>query len=364
MASSPRMPLKVGLVGFGYAGQTFHAPLLQATPGLTLCAVASRQGEAVRQALGQDVQVVADSASLLADPALDLIVIASPNDSHFPLAQAALQAGKAVVVDKPLALDRTEAAALVALARSTGRLLSVFHNRRWDGDFLTVARCLRSGALGRLTQARLCFDRYRPVVRTRWRESAVPGAGLWSDLGPHLIDQALQLFGPPQNLRAELNVQRSGAVVDDQFTAQLCYPQGLRVTLQASQLAALPGPRFELHGEQGSLRSWGLDAQEDDLKAGQRPDPAMPEAWGRHHGQTELMLADEAGQPRRLDLPLQAGRYTAYYAQLRDALCGLADNPVRPEEALDVMRWLDLGRLSASTGRTLGLADLDAAGPD
>ncbi|HSI52272.1 MAG TPA: oxidoreductase [Ideonella sp.] len=352
--------LQVGLVGFGYAGRTFHAPLLQATPGLRLAAVASSQAEAVNTVLGADVTVVPDAAALLALP-LDLIVIASPNDTHYPLARDALLAGKAVVIDKPMALDVAEAAELVALAAGQQRLLSVFHNRRWDGDFLSAAALLQDGRLGRLVQAALCFDRFRPEVRQRWRESSAPGGGLWADLGPHLLDQALQLFGVPASLQCELAMQRNGAVADDWFQARLGYASGLRVLLQASTLAALPGPRFELHGTAGSLRIWGLDGQEDALKAGQRPDPARLAQWGRHPGHAELALP-QAGTPAELQPPqslaLQQGDYTRYYAGVRDALLGLAANPVPPAQALAVMQLLDLGRASARAGHALPVTGL------
>jgi predicted dehydrogenase len=214
--------LKVGIVGFGYASATFHAPLIRATPGLSLAAVASSAPERVHQAL-PGVAVCATAAELYARPDIDLVVIATPNDTHFPLARAALEAGKHVVVDKPFVLDTAEALALIELAEQTSLHLSVFHNRRWDGDFLTVRKLLDEGALGRIVHFESHFDRYRPVGKNRWRESGVAGAGLWYDLGPHLLDQALQLFGKPDAIWLDLAHQRDGALSDDWFHAVLKY---------------------------------------------------------------------------------------------------------------------------------------------
>ena len=353
-------PLRAGLLGFGYAGRSFHAPLLRTTPGIDLVAVASRQPEAVHAALGTAVTVHAEPAELLARDDIALVVIATPNDTHHPLALAALQAGKAVVVDKPFALDATQAAELVALAQARGQLLSVFHNRRWDGDFLTVAALLRTATLGRITHAELHFDRYRPVVRQRWREAAGPGGGLWIDLGPHLLDQALQLFGAPLAIQADIATLRDGGQADDWFHAQLRYPDGLRVTLHASMLAAQPGPRFVLHGTRGSYVKHGLDTQEDALKAGRLPDPAQPGAWGADPQAGTLHLASDLAQPETLvqsPWPTQAGDYPAYYAAVRNAVQGRGANPVPATQALVVMRWLDLGRRSAEQRRELRLHD-------
>ncbi|NDY90850.1 oxidoreductase [Ideonella livida] len=348
--------LRVGLLGYGYAGRTFHAPLLRTTPGLALVAVASRQPAQVLTDLGPQVTVHAEPAALLARGDLDLVVVATPNDTHVPLAEAALRAGCAVVVDKPFALDARQAEPLLALARQQGKLLSVFHNRRWDGDFLTAQALLASGRLGTLRHARLHFDRYRPTVRARWREADVPGGGLFIDLMPHLLDQALQLFGTPQALSADIARLREGGLADDHASVQLRYANGLRVALGASMLSALPGPRFELQGTHGAWRSWPLDPQEDALKAGHRPDPAQPAAWGQTLEQGELLLAQHPDQPDRLThqpWPTQAGRYPAYYAGIAAALRGQGPNPVPAQEALQVMQLLDLARQADQARREL-----------
>jgi len=347
----PPPALRVGLIGYGYAGQTFHAPLIAGVPGLELAAVSSRDPARVH-ADWPAVEVLADAHSLIARADLDLVVIASPNDSHHPLAHAALTAGRNVVVDKPFTLTLAQARELAALAQARGRLLSVFHNRRWDGDFLTLRALVERGELGRIVHLESAFDRYRPVVRDRWRESAEPGAGLWFDLGPHLLDQALQLFGTPQAIALDQAVLRDSGRCDDWFQARLCYP-GRRVVLRASMLAAAASPRFVVHGTRGSWVKQGLDPQEEALKAGARPTwPAAP-GWGADR-QPSLLTRAGADALRTEPLPLCCGGHGAFYAALRDALQGLGDNPVPASQACAVMAWLELGQRSAREGRECG----------
>jgi predicted dehydrogenase len=346
-------PKRVGLIGFGYSGRSLHTPLIRATPGLALVAVASQQSAAVSQALGSGISVHSKPSALIARDDIDLVVIATPNDTHHPLARKAILADKAVVVDKPFALDATQALDLVNLARERGRLLSVFHNRRWDGDFLTVRDLLARGDLGRVTHAHLQFDRFRPQVRERWRESGSPGGGLWTDLGPHLIDQAIQLFGEPVAIDADIASMRDNASGDDWFQATLRYAGELRVTLSATTLAAAPGPRFTLHGTRGSYVKHSLDKQEEALKAGAVPGSA---GWGQDDSAGQLVIAHDPAQPDALTttaLPNRAGCYTAYYTGIAQALAEAGPNPVPAEEAMIVMRWLDLGRASGRLHREL-----------
>jgi predicted dehydrogenase len=357
-------PLNIGLIGFGYAGQTFHAPLIQATAGLCLAAVASSQPDRVHAALGPQVRVCGVQA-LVEDAGLDVVVIAAPNDQHFALAERALRAGRHVVVDKPFTLDLPQAEALVALAEARGLLLSVFHNRRWDSDFLALRQVLASGRLGRPVELVSHFDRYRPVVRQRWREAASAGAGLWMDLGPHLLDQAVQLFGCPDEIDLKLARMRDGACSDDWFEAQLHWRAGphagLRARLHASSLAAIAGPRFVLHGTQGSWAVEGLDPQEDALKAGLRPTGCDDPAWGHDGRQASWVLAADGATAGSRD-GLGQGRYPVYYAALRDALWGTAPCPVSAREAATVQALLDAGRLSAQLNRPVpGLGPPGAA---
>jgi len=338
--------LQVGLVGYGFAGRTFHAPLIHATPGCTLARIASSQPELV-QADFPGLPTAPNPAALLAQPDIDLVVLATPNDSHYPLALAALEAGKHVVVDKPFTLTVAEAESLLAAARRHNRLLSVFHNRRWDADFVLLQQLLEAGALGRVTQFESRFDRFRPEVRQRWREADVPGAGIWFDLGPHLLDQALCLFGKPDAISADIAIRRDQGQAADDVLAVLHYP-GLRVSLAASCLVAGGAPRFLLHGTHGSLAIHGLDAQEDQLKAGLRPGQA---GWARDPRQAHWYKAGE-----QTVLPLPDGAYTRYYAGVRDAILGHGPNPVTPESALLVMQCLEAGLASSQSGQRVALS--------
>lgn len=353
-------PLRVGLIGYGFAGQTFHSPLLAGVPGLQLAAVASRHADRVRADWPQ-AEGLEDAQLLLRRADIDLIVIATPNDSHFPLARAALAAGRHVVVDKPFTLTLAEARELQALADQRHRVLSVFHNRRWDSDFLTLQALLADGRLGRVVHVESRFDRYRPQVRARWRESTAPGAGLWYDLGPHLLDQALQLFGAPQGITLDHAAMRDGALADDWFLARLRYER-LQVVLGASTLAAIPGPRFVVHGTQGSWVKHGLDRQEDALKAGGRPCWPPGEDWGLDDGTSELCVA-EGDTVVRSPLPLRAGRYGDCYAGVRDAILGNVAPPVTALQAATVMAWLELGLASARERRELGLSGRPQGAP-
>ncbi|WP_075181717.1 oxidoreductase [Pantoea sp. 1.19] len=339
-------PIRVGLLGYGFASKTFHAPLIATTPGMTLAAISSRDANNVH-ADWPAVTVAADPAVLFADPTLDLIVIPTPNDTHYPLAKAALLAGKHVVVDKPFTLTVAEAQDLEQLAAHQQRLLSVFHNRRWDSDFLTLKALLASGELGQVRYLESRIDRFRPEVRQRWREMAGEGSGIWYDLAPHLLDQALQLFGPPQALGVDLAELRPGAQTTDYFQAVLYYADR-RVVLSATMLAAAETPRFQVHGTAGSYVKWGMDPQEERLKAGARP----AAGWGRDDRDGTLTRAD-AGGVRALGWPTEAGNYPAYYAAVGEAIRGRADNPVTPAQAIAVMALIERGIEAARERRVL-----------
>lgn len=339
---NPGSPVATALIGYGYAGRTFHAPLIAATPGLRLALIASSRGEAVA-AEWPAVRVTADPMTAIQDPGIELVVIATPNATHAPLAAAALAAGKHVVVDKPFTLDLGEARHLLRLAEQHRRLLSVFHNRRWDADLLGLRAALAGGELGTLSHLESRFERFRPQVRTRWREQAMPGSGLWFDLGPHLIDQALQLFGLPHTVTARLATQRDGAETDDWCVADLDYGR-LQVTLRASLLVAGGMPRFAAHGSQGSWIKYGLDRQEEQLQAGLSPD--SPD-WGIDPQPAQFHAGD--GQRREIRLP--PGNYPAYFAAIHAALRHGAANPVPATQALAVMAVLDAAVRSQHSGR-------------
>jgi len=341
-------PFNVALLGYGLAGRVFHAPLIGASAGLRLHSVVTRQAEAVARDWPQ-ARVQADPAAVFADPDIDLVVVATPNHTHAALAMAALQAGKHVVVDKPFALDVAEAQAMIDAARKAGRVLSAFHNRRWDADFLALRALLDQGALGQVAELHSHFDRFRPQVPDRWRDRAGPGAGLWYDLGPHLADQVLQLFGPPQAVYADLAMQRDGASAVDYFHVQLRYPR-TRVHLHAGSLVPGGGLRFAVHGSAGSWSKHGLDPQEDALRAGQRPGGAD---WGRDPQPGRLLRLDDDGRMRPCAGPQPHGDYPAYYAAVAAAITGHGPVPVPAQEALQVMRLIELGLASARQRREL-----------
>ena len=341
--------IRVGLIGYGYASKTFHAPLISGTPGMTLAAVSSSDEKKVL-ADWPTVQVVAAPQALFSDPNIDLVAIPTPNDTHFPLAKAALEAGKHVVVDKPFTVTLAQARELEAIAKSEGRLLSVFHNRRWDSDFLTVKSLINEGLLGEVVYFESHFDRYRPQVRQRWREQGGPGSGIWYDLAPHLLDQVVNLFGLPVSMQVDLAQLRPGSQSTDYFHAVLTWPQR-RVVLHGTLVAAAETARFIIHGSRGSYVKYGLDPQEERLKSGER----LPqEDWGydMRDGLLTRAEGEEITEESWLTLP---GNYPAYYAAIRDALNGVGVNPVPASQAIQIMELIELGLESARHRATLSL---------
>ncbi|MFL5359313.1 oxidoreductase [Archangium sp.] len=341
---SARAPIRVGLLGYGLSGATFHAPLLAAEPAFTLAAVATRRaGDVTRDWPG--VRVLSQDA-LLDDPALELVVIATPNDSHASLAERALLAGKHVVVEKPFTLSSAEAFRLDALARERGRCLTVFHNRRWDGDFLTVRQWLEQGRAGRLYSFESHFDRYRPQVKRRWKEEDVPGGGTLWDLGAHLIDQAVQLFGMPESLTADVGRQRPEAKAIDWFHLVLRHGE-LRVILHSGSVVHEPWPRFVLQGETAGCLKYGLDPQEEQLKAGLRPGMS---GWGKEPSERYVPLGGSASVS-----PLP-GAYECFYRQLAEAIAGEGPVPVTAESAGQVIQVIEAALRSAEEGRRITLS--------
>ncbi|MFX2607402.1 oxidoreductase [Enterobacter mori] len=335
--------INIALIGYGFVGKTFHAPLIQSIEGLTLAVVSSRDEEKVKRDL-PNVLVVATPEEAIQHPDVDLVVIASPNATHAPLAALALNAGKHVVVDKPFTLDMQEARELIALADEKQLLLSVFHNRRWDSDFLGIKQVIEEGRLGKVKLFESHIDRFRPEVRVRWREQNVPGSGLWFDLGPHLIDQTLQLFGLPQSVQGNIATLRDGAEINDWAHVVLNYPEH-KVILHASMLVAGGTSRFTVHGDKASVVKARIDQQEAQLLAGVIPGS---ESWGEDSD--DMVLFDAAGDATRLKTP--KGDQRQYYINVRDALTGTIGNPVHPVEALAVMAVLEAAVKSSETGST------------
>jgi scyllo-inositol 2-dehydrogenase (NADP+) len=326
------MVIRVGVIGYGLAGALFHEPLIRACDGLELSAVLTSREHPLR---------VGSMDELLGR--CELVVVASPNDSHFPLARYALDHGKHVIVDKPFTVTVEEANGLIALAREAQRMLTVFHNRRWAADFLTLRRVLPK--LGELFLVEANWDRFRPEVRERWREQPGPGAGLLADLGPHMIDEILQLFGMPDAISADILAQRPGASVDDYFDLRLDY-DSRRVCLRASSLVSDPRPRFAVHGSGGSFVKHGLDPQEAQLKAGM--DPRDP-GFGIEERSGTLTLPDGSIE----QMPTERGRYLDFYKAVIAAIDEGAPVPVDPANARDGLLLIDLARRAAQSGQRL-----------
>jgi predicted dehydrogenase len=330
------MTANVALIGYGLAGRVFHAPMIAAVEGLRLAAiVSSRRAEIEKNRPG--VAVCAAPQEVFSDPAVDLVVVATPNVSHFEMTSRALAAGKHVVIDKPFALTAAEARRLMAQAK--GRILSVFHNRRWDSDFLTLKRLIAEGALGEVVYFESHFDRYRPQVKTGWREAAGPATGAWYDLGAHLLDQALNLFGRPLGITADLAALRPGALTTDYFRVLLRYGK-MRVVLTGNALAPADELRLRVHGSRASFIKYGLDAQEPFLAAGGKPDDP---GFGADPRPGHLILPGGA----ETAVASLRGDYREYYRGIRNTLLGVAPLPVSAGEALAVMELLEAGGESA-----------------
>lgn len=348
----------VAIIGFGLAGRVFHAPFVSAVPGLKLEAIVQRRGDEAAQAYPK-TRILRSVEEALSDRSISLIVVGTPNETHYDLAKQALLAGKHVVIDKPFAATSAQAKDLVDLAQEKKLVLAPFHNRRWDGDFLTVRQVLNSGELGRVVTFESHFDRFRPLPReATWKESANDANGMLFDLGPHLVDQALALFGAPQAITASVRRDRDTTAIEDAFDITLHYPK-LQAICRATMVAAEPAPRFLIHGTHGSFRKYGLDPQEPALVGGATVPPmedsrewlAEPEAaWGT------LVVAPDPAQPGQLTrttIKTELGDYRGYYANVRDAILGTSPLKVTPEDGYRVVRLLEMARQSSAEGRSL-----------
>ena len=327
------MGLSVGIAGYGLAGAVFHAPLIEAVDELELAAVMTRSRERAAQAQEAHPGVrVVDSLEKLLE-GIDVLVVATPNSSHVEIALAGLERGLHVVVDKPMAVTAADAR---RLAEAGAGRVTVFHNRRWDGDFLTVKWLLAEGALGRVTRFESRFERFRPEIKEGWRElaDAAEGGGVLLDLGPHLVDQAIQLFGPPESVYGELLTRRDGAQVDDDAFIALRHAGGEISYLWMSAIAPLYGPRFRVSGLRAGFASDGLDPQEEQLRDGMRPGDA---GFGAAMPGTITHEGIASGRP----LPLEPGRYTLFYDDVAEWARGDGPAPVDPWDAVRVMEVLE-----------------------
>lgn len=347
------MSIRVGLAGYGLAGSVFHAPLIAATPGMSLVLVSTSNAERAAAARNDHpgVEIVPDTDALLARAHdIDLLVVGTPNATHYPVAEAALAAGLNVVVDKPFTSTAAEGKKLIEKARRAKKLLTVFQNRRWDGDFLTVRQLISTGALGDVFRLESHFDRWRPEPRTGWKnEGDAPGAGIVYDIGPHLIDQALVLLGPVASVFSEQRTVRAAShVVDDAYII-LTHRSGVSSHLVMSLAAAEGGPRFRVMGSRGTFTKYGLDGQEDALKSGMRPGDAQwgedPEdGWGRLANGTSVRA-----------VPTERGAYERYYAGVAAAIRNGAPPPVDPADAVAAIAVIEAANISALERRVVAL---------
>lgn len=339
--------IRAGVIGFGLAGRIFHAAVIAETSGLELACIVQRKGDEAAQA-HPGVRIARSIEEMLEDRSIRLVAVGTPSGAHFEHGMQCLRAGRNVVIDKPFTLTSDEATQFMDEARAQGVLVTAYQNRRWDGDFVTLKQVLASGRLGRVVSYESHFDRFREAPRLDvWRESGGPGSGTLFDLGSHLIDQATALFGNPESLWADVRIERDDATADDAFDVMLKFGR-ITAHLHASTVAAMPGPRFVVHGTKGSFVKWGLDPQEDALKAGAKfRDPGFGEEtqskWGTLYA---------PGQPEE-KVKTAPGDYRGIYANVRDAILGTAKLEVTPEQAWRTTRLIELARQSSAEGRRI-----------
>ena len=352
-------PINVGMAGFGISASVFHAPFFETMPQFNLVSVQERTRNESQKKY-PSVKVVRDFAALCADPEIELIVITTPNDTHFPYSKAALKAGKHVVVEKPFTITSAEAMELARLAKSTDRMLSVYQNRRYVSDFFTIEKILNEGLLGPIHTFEGHYDRYRAEARPNaWREEPSPGSGILYDLGAHLIDQACYFFGLPENITADVRHQRPHARAVDYFDLRLDYGF-TKVILQAGMLVREPGPRYLIHGTKGSFVKSGEDPQEARLRAGEAP---VGEDWGQESPATHGILHTELnGKVIRKTYPSLKGDYSRYYVNIFNTIRNGAPLKEKPEHGVNTVRLIELALESSRLQRTVpctGLLPVD-----
>lgn len=346
--------IKVGLIGFGVGGQIFHAPVLTPVKGLELAKIRAAMPEQVAVAGKKYPQseIVNNADEIFNDPNIDLVVISTPNTSHFSLAQQALEAGKHVVLDKPFTITTTDADELIALADRVKRVLTVYHNRRFDSDFSTVQKIIKSNLLGDIVEFESRYDRFRNYLKPgAWREEDAPGTGVLYDLGSHLIDQVTALFGLPVAITADLRIQRKGGKVVDNFEVILHYPS-VKASIKAGMLVKETLPRLILSGNNGSYVKYGMDVQEEALKAGftsltkDKWGVEPPETWGKIN--TEYNGLHLVG-----NVESETGNYSGFYTNVYNVITGKEELIVTPLQARNTIRIIELAMQSQEERRTV-----------
>ena len=346
--------VRVAIIGFGLSGRMFHARVMRSVPGFEIVTVVTSRENEVREEMPH-AAVVGCEDLVFQDPNIDLVVVTTPNELHAPLALRALEAGKHVVVEKPFSVNAAEGQAVVDCAKRMNRVLSVYHNRRWDNGFLTLREALESGHLGTVYEYEARFERFRPVVKgERWREQERAGSGVLYDLGSHLIDQAVSLFGKPRGVYCDLAAQRPGGVVDDYFTLLLDY-DALRVVLRSGCIVGVPGPVLVAHGDKGTFIKQELDPQENALKAGKTPNNSEP--WGLDGDNAQLFAVSADGTRTARPITTIPGSYHRFYAELHAAITSGSPAPVPPEDAVTVIRIIEACLRSSREKRWIGVSE-------
>jgi predicted dehydrogenase len=344
--------INTALTSFGMSGQVFHGPCLKVNRTFRINRILERTKNLSAEKYSE-ARIARSYKEILSDPDIELVVVNTPDAFHYEMAKAALLAGKHVVVEKPFAQTLEEAKELIRLAKDTKRMLTVYQNRRWDGDFLTVKKLIEDGVLGRLVEFESHYDRYRNFIQEgTWKEEAGDKTGVLYNLGPHMIDQALVLFGNPLSVTAHLQTLRTGGKVTDYYDIRLQY-SGFAVLLKCSYLVREPGPRYSVHGTLGSFHKWGIDPQEEALKAGQLP---VSKGWGTEpESDWGILHSEKDGQSFRQEIETIPGNYSIFYEKVYDAIVHQKEPPVKPEEALLTQEILELCELSNREKRTVFL---------
>lgn len=342
--------VNVGLVGYGKAGEFFHAPIINAVSGLKLTKVVERHAQRSKEKLPW-VTIVKNMDEVLKDDQIELVVIAVPNWLHFELAHKALTAGKHVIVDKPFTVSSKEADTLIELANKQNKILSVYHNRRWDGGFLSIQKIINEGWIGDVKKFEVRFERYRPEIKQElWRETARTGSGVLYDIGSHLIDQSFQLFGRPDTIQADIRLERKGTITDDYFEIILKHGN-ITSVLKAGMLVAEKNPHYFLEGELGTYLKYERDPQEDMLKIGKTP---LDRDWGLEHSSRWGFLDSKApGLKYYGKIETLKGSYESFYKNIYAAIREGKELAVKPEQAKEVIHAIELAFQSSKAKKEI-----------